>query len=63
VRKHFLHGLLGKDAGMTLALALGSFLGLWSAVANPPPISWHTDLASAEAAAERSDRAMLVVFR
>ncbi len=48
---------------MTLALVLGSFLGFWTAVAEPPPIEWHPDIASAEAAAERSGRAMLVVFR
>ena len=44
-------------------LVLGSLLGLLTALADPPPIDWHPDIASAEAAAVESGRAMLVVFR
>ncbi len=44
-------------------MGLGIVLVLLSFAGAPPPIDWHPDLATAEAAAAASGKAMLVVFR
>lgn len=44
-------------------MGIGMVISLVALLSNPPPLDWHADLASAEAAAEASGKAMLVVFR
>ena len=48
---------------LSSVFSLGGAFLLSTLLSSPPNIDWHTDLASAEAAARESGKAMLIAFR